>query len=179
MRVFYCLVMPQTYQIKKGARYGHWKVVDPNLAVRREKGKRRRHYCSCKCMKCGDIYPVLTTSMVTGRSTQCANCRSRAHGEKVRSSPDARSCQLKISVRQREILSEMFGGDCRAVGRGVRKAVQSYRQLVEPYPVDVPVDETFAATTISLDATDKDWLQDNHKSIHHGIYSAIDYYLNK
>lgn len=130
-------------------------------------------------MKCGDIYPVLTTSMVTGRSTQCANCRSRAHGEKVRSSPDAKSCQIKISVRQRDILSEMFGGDRRAIGRGVRKSVAIYRKLAEPYPVDIPTDESFAPTTISLDVGDKDWLRDNHKSIHHGIYSAIDYYLNK
>lgn len=171
--------MPQTYSIKKNARYGHWKVVEPNIPMRHEDGKRKRHYCSCKCMKCGDIYPVLTTSMVSGRSTQCAPCRAREHGSKVRTTPDGISVQLKISVRQREILSEMFGGDRRAVGHGVRKALAVYRRLVEPKLVDIPMDETFAPTTISIDAGDKDWLKANHKSLHHGLYCAIDYYLNK
>ena len=171
--------MPKTYSqtVKKGDRYGHWKVLRQAF-IEPPPGKRRRHYSECRCMKCGKLEVVLTTSIVNGKSTQCQNCRYASHGDKVRTTPNGISVQIKISVNQRNLLQKKFGrGKCR-IGAGVRTCIANYRKLLEPLKTLIPAGEIMIPTTISIDERDRDWLKANHTTIHQGIYAAINYHLN-
>lgn len=169
--------MPQPYKIKTGERYGHWKVLEM-LSLESLPGKRRRHYCKARCMKCGNVYRVLTASLVSNRSTQCSDCRYRCHGEKVRVAKNGVAIRFKISADQHSKLVDLFGGNRNSAGRGVRKAISVYRKLEAPFPTDIPLDEKLFPTSMSIDRGDAEWLEQNHNSIHHGIYSAVHFFLN-
>ena len=171
--------MPKSFSevVKKGDRHGHWKVLHPYVAIEPPPGKRRRHYSECRCMKCGKVEVVLTTSIVCGKSTQCTSCRHASHGDKVRATPNGISVQIKLSVNQRHLLQKKFGqGKCR-IGLGLRTCIASYCKLLEPLKTVIPAGEIMIPTTVAIAERDRDWLKNNHRSIHEGIYAAINYHL--
>lgn len=175
---FFIGKMPKPYVVKKGQKYGRWQVIR-SIEVQPPPGKRRRSYVEARCLGCGNIYQVLTTSIVSGRSTQCASCRASNHGEKVKVVYDGVPCQIKISSAQQELLKSLYGNRHRPVGYGVRKAIAAYRKNMADYYVSsIPAEEVMVATTVSISQRDKDWLKETHNSIHHGIYCAIRYFLS-
>jgi hypothetical protein len=53
-----------------------------------------------------------------------------------------------------------------------------YRKLLEPLKTVIPAGEIMVPTTVAIKERDRDWLKNNHRSIHEGIYAAINYHLN-
>ena len=58
-----------------GKTFGKWKVI-----IRVENTKKNKTQYNCLCTSCGDVYYVIATALVSGRSTKCKHCGNKKHG---------------------------------------------------------------------------------------------------
>lgn len=89
----------QKREIPENAKYSHWTVVEATT------GTLGKTICRCKC---GDIRPVLTRNLISGKSRQCMRCAGKARPKPVRTPPGYANKRNVFYVYQKKAADRGF-----------------------------------------------------------------------